>query len=255
MTNAKRKQNSEDCHDENDAPSRKRASTVSPYSALRPSYHSESMQESRIPTPHKRSCRGAAHGAPKPEVQQRKKRLPAHQTPTFRLNTASSTHEHTQAILSTNATSASTATESNPLFRTGLVGTRRDPSFSRLQNGPKKRKRKRPSEEGANASSRPKKISRPNVTGLSHPKPAPRPRVSCLPRLKNTGLHGTTSYPQHIHKLPTEIALQMFSYIEDKDVTTVRSTSKWFRVNMSDRFAEYCTQTLEKKTEFKDKRW
>lgn len=206
-----------------------------------------------MPTPHKRSCRGAAHGAPNPGVQQRKKRLPAHQTPTSRLNTASSTHEHTQASLSTNATSASTTTESNPLFRTGLVGTRRDPSFSRLQNGPKKRKR--PSEEEANAPSRPKKISRPDITGLSHPKTAPRPRVSCLPRLKKTGLHGTTSYPQHIHKLPTEIALQVFSYMEDKDVAMVRSTSKWFHVNMSDRFAEYCTQTLEKKTEFKDNRW
>ncbi|KAF9633201.1 hypothetical protein BFW01_g4095 [Lasiodiplodia theobromae] len=58
-----------------------------------------------------------------------------------------------------------------------------------------------------------------------------------------------------MRKLPTEIALQVFSYMEDKDVAKVRSTSKWFRVNMSDRFAEYCTQTLEKKTEFKDKRW
>lgn len=80
--------------------------------------------------------------------------------------------------------------------------------------------------------------------GVAHEPPRKAPRQDTFGSRRRP-CDSTTS--PFIYKLPAEMALRVFSHLEDTDVAKSRFVSRWFRSNISDRFAEFCIDMLKKR--------
>ncbi|OJD30942.1 uncharacterized protein BKCO1_5400083 [Diplodia corticola] len=166
-----------------------------------------------------------------PETQCERKQLPARRTLNSDVDHVSSARPPTQVDTSTKTVDVGTAVGSKLFPPASLSNVGGQPGSSTL--GHIHEKRKRWLEEEDNKACQPQKA----------------------PRLAGKRTRDMTSHGQHIYRLSTEVALNVFSWVGDEDVTKVRRTCRWFHTNMSDRFAEYCGHALDKKLTAKNKSW